>query len=492
MKRVAFITAVFVLTVVIVFKSVKFDGGIILGEPDAFVHSAVVTSLINTGIPAYEGRGFYFDLPAYFATSAVFSNLLFHNPLVALRFVSFLATTLTALIIFFYLFRKENIKTATLGVFVYFMIPLAWFYLRVGVIEPFLVFGMVGTFCFFDLARSEKDITFSILSGLFLGLSFLTKYSILPIFGVMVVYFVYDLFAHNKNFLNDKYLHLSLFSSVPLVLGLLLFLPIFYFFYKLDPETVKWQTLQVLGFYGGVKQEFRPSRLLEFPWWFSWPIVVLASVGAVRSLINYKKYLPVLLFMVVMLFAILSRLPFYPRYALVLVPFLALFGARGLSLFKSPRTLVVFVVFIFGVNILPIVNAYRSADQRLIEDSVVMTRSRGSKLTWAFSNYWPNYFGKLLPVNNYAWLTYDSPDLRAFAPGESRNALQILNEDGGVVFVENLYADLVLTHPQGRLQAINEVKKSYKPTFSVRSTSPNFPHSKKFGDTIDVYIFPKL
>lgn len=492
MKKLVTTAVLFVVITFIVIKTVNFNGGIILGSPDEVVHVDIVNSLINTRTPTYEDNGFYFELPAYFAVSAFFSYFFLHNPLVSLRFVSFLASLLSALIIYLYLSRRENTKTAIFGALLYFMIPLTWFYLRVGVIEPFLVFGMVGTFCFFDLARSEKNIIFSIISGLFLGLSFLTKYSVLPIFGVMVLYFALDLLACNKNFLRDKYLRLSLFSFIPLVLGLFLFLPIIYYFYKLDPVTVKWQTLQVLGFYGGVKQELRLSRLLEFPWWFSWPIVILTIIGVVKSFTNHKKYLPILLFTSAMLFVVLSRLPFYPRYALTLVPFLSILSALGLSSFKSPRTLIVLVTVLIGVNTLPVINAYRAAYQRLIEDSVAQVKAKNTKPTWAFSNYWPNYFGKFLPVNNYAWLTYDGSDLRAFAPGENRDALSILKADGGVVFLENLYADLTLTQQPERLRAIDEVRKYYKPTFTVNSTSPNFPFSKKSGDSIDVYIFNTL
>lgn len=473
-------------------KIINFGGGVILGEPDEFVHADVVKSLINTWVPTYQGTGFYFDLPAYFSVSAVFSYLFFHNPLISLRFVSFMASLFTAFIIYFYLSKKENTKTAILGTILYFLIPLSVFYLRVGVIEPFLVFGMVGTICFFDLGRSQKNVLFSVISGIFLGVSFLTKYSILPVFAIMAAYFVFDFITANRNFYKERFLYVSLYSFIPLVLGLLIFLPVLLYFYKLDPATVKWQTLQVLGLYGGVKQELRLERLMEFPWWFSWPIIIFTIVGIMRSVFKFKRYLFIMICTGAMIFVVLSRLPFYPRYALTLVPFLCIFSALGLSIFKSTRVLAILILILLGINATSIITAYRSSYQKVIEDSVAEVRANGTNPPWAFSNYWPNYFGKEMGIGKFAWLTYDGPDLMAFAPGENRDALTILKTDGGAVFLENLYADLTLTQQPGRVRAIDGVRKDFKPTFTVKSLSPNFPFSKKSGDSIDVYIFNTL
>lgn len=471
---------------------IDFSGGVILGEPDEMVHAEVVQSLIKSGFPAYQGVGFYYELPAYFAVSALFSNFVFGSPLFSLRFASFLATILAAAIIFYYLLKKEGLKTAIFGGVLYFLIPLSIFYLRVGVIEPFLVLGLAGTVCFFDLGRSEKKFLFSFLSGSFLGLSLLTKYSILPILAVMVLFFAVDFLKSNRGLLKERYLYVDLHSFLPLVLGLALFLPVLFFFYKHDSWTVKWQTLQVLGLFGGVKQEFRLGRLAEFPWWYSWPVLVMSLAGLAGLLTRFRKYSFLLICAGAMLYVVLSRLPFYPRYSLTLVPFLVVFSALGLSFLKSKKIAAAIFVVLFAINVSSLTSAYKSSFQRLIEDSVLAVGKTGVKPAWAFSNYWPNYFGSQLSLSKYAWLTYDGSDLRAFAPGENRDALTILRSDGGVVFLENLYADLTLTQQPGRLRAINEVRKDYKPTLTVKSPSPNFPFSATAGDSIDVYIFKPL
>lgn len=479
-------------SVILLAKLVNFRGGVILGEPDEMVHAEVVKSLINTKTPSYNGTGFYYDLPAYFTVSALFSYFLFHDPLVSLRFVSLIATLATAVIIYYYLLKKDGRRAAVIGSLTYFLIPLSTFYLRVGVIEPFLVFCLTGAFCFFDLGRGQKNILLSLLSGLFLGVGLLTKYSILPILTVMIVYLAVDFIWSNRVFYKETYLRVNLYSFVPVALGLAIFLPLLYFFYKHDPATVKWQTYQVLGWYGGVKQELRLERFFDFSWWYSLPVLILSIVGLLRIGVNFKKYLFLILCGAVMFLVVLSRLPFYPRYALTLVPFLAIFLSLGLSLIKSNKLVAALVFGLFVINVLPLVTAYKSSFQRLIEDSVSAVGRQPIRPVWTFSNYWPNYFGNEVGVSKFAWLTYDGPDLRAFAPGEERDALTILKNDGGVVFLENLYADLTLTQQPGRMRAIDEVRKVYKPNFTVKSTRPNFPFSKKVGNSVDVYVFNTL
>lgn len=471
---------------------INFKGGVILGEPDEMVHAEVVRNLINNRIPSYRGVGFYYDLPAYFTVSAILSALIIHDPLISLRFVSLMATLISAAIIFYYLLKKEGLRAAILGGALYFVIPLSVFYLRVGIIEPFLVLGLTGAVCFFDLGRSERKLLFSCLSGLFLGLALLTKYSVLPVLAVMAAYFIIDFIRANRTFYRERYLYVNLHSFLPLAVGLALFLPVLYFFYKHDPVTVKWQTYQVLGLFGGVKQEFRLGRLAEFPWWYSWPVLTMSLAGLAGLLTRFRKYSFLLICAGAMLYVVLSRLPFYPRYSLTLVPFLVVFSALGLSFLKSKKIAAATFVVIFAINAPSLTSAYKSSFQRLIEDSVLAVGKTGAKPAWAFSNYWPNYFGGQMPPVKFAWLTYDGSDLRAFAPGENRDALSILKKDGGVVFLENLYADLTLTQQPGRMRAIDEVRKNYKPDITVKSSSPNFPFSKTFGNSIDVYIFKSL
>lgn len=476
------------LFAVILLATVNFRSGFILGEPDERVHAQIVDSLISTGRPDYNGQGFYFDLPAYFFVSSIFSRFLFKDPLVSLRVVSFVSALVTASIIGFYLSRKEDRKTGILGAILYFLIPLSIFYLRVGVIEPFLVLGMTGVICFFDLGRSQKNFSYSIMSGLFLGLALLTKYSILPIVLVIFLFFLIDILKSNPNFLKDRHIYVNLFSFVPLALGLAIFLPIFSFYYAADPANVKWQTLQILGFFGGVKQEFRPSRLLLFSWWFSWPLLALAVLGLGKT---FRKYVCSSLSALLIVLVIIGRLPFYPRYALVLVPFLAIFSSLGLGLFKPRQLLLTVVVVLILFNFPRIYEAYTASHQIILEDSVGLARKYSERPDWVFSNYWPNYFALEYGVKNYSWLTYSPSDLRAFAQETVGDSLKLLNESGGVVFLENIYADLYLTQPEARLKAIGALKSLYKPSGTVTTGLSNFPFSPVFGNRVDIYIIKK-
>lgn len=490
MKKLFLFLTLFGVICFVGYKVVNFNGGVILGEPDAIVHAQIVESLIHVGRPLYNGRGFYFEMPAYFYTASIFSQLVFKNPLVSLRFVSYASSVATALILVFYLSKKEGRKTGILTGLLYFLVPLSVFYLRVGVIEPFLVFGMVGAFCFFDLGRERRSIKFSVVSGLFFSLSLLTKYTILPIFFLTTAYFFYDLLRMNRNILRNNTLYLNLYSLSPLLLGILVFVPIFLYFYQIDPVNVKWQTLQVLGFYGGVKQEFRISRILDFPWFYSWPILVFTTLGFYRVLKNLNKFSFLLLSALLMLGAVLTRLPFYPRYALVLVPFLAIFAGLGLGLVRR-KLVVIFFLFVVGANLLPLYRAFTASYQTILEDAVRISKKIYAQPPWVFSNYWPNFFADSYKVKNYSWVTYSNSDLQAFAKGSDGDSPNLLKTEGGVVFLDNLYADLHLTQPESRLVAIKDIRNLYKPETSVLATSSNFPFSRKFGNQIDIYIIKR-
>ncbi|MCL5004204.1 MAG: glycosyltransferase family 39 protein [Patescibacteria group bacterium] len=491
MKKAFLAFLVLVAVLVVSVRAVNFSSGVILGEPDEEVHVQILAGLKNSFNPVYQGIGFYYEMPLYFWTAALFNNFVFHRAIFSLRWVSFISTILTALILSFYFLKKEGRFLALLAPILYLLIPLSVFYARVGIIEPFLVLLITGGVVFYDLSREKRDIRLSAFSGIFLGLSLLTKYTGLPILAILTIYLLLETLTNNRRLIDGSSIKVNLQALLPLVVASLIFLPVFLYFYKLDSFDVRWQTKQIFGLFGGVRQEFQPGRILNFPWWFSWPIILLTLAGLGRSVREYRKYGLFVLFFLAMLVSVLSRLPFYPRYGLVLCPFLVVFAVLGVSFIKSIRLTVGLVFLVLVLNVLPIIKAWHAADWHIIEEAVSRVKLEAPSVSWSFSNYWPNYFGAELGVKNYAWLTYDGPDMESFAPGEKRNALAILKTDGGAVFLENLYADLYLTQQPGRLRAINEVRKNYQPAFSVTRQGSNFPFSQISNDRIDVYLFSK-
>ena len=290
------------------------NGGIILGEPDEFVHVKLVESILQNGQPTFQGKGFYYELPGYFTLGSLVTRIFSFAPLVSLRLISLVSTLGTAGLVFFYLKRKESWLEATTGGLFYLLIPLSVFYSRVGIIEPLLVFLLTGTMVFFDLGRVEKNWRFSAFAGLFLGLGLLTKYSILPIFVLVVGFFLLDFFQDNLRFWKSDSIRLRLIGFLPIVLSLVLFLPVLLYFYKLDSLTLKDQTRQVFGLTGETKQELRLERLVDFSWWFSIPLVFLAVVGFVVRLKSIRREGFMAISFLLMVATIVSRFTISSHY----------------------------------------------------------------------------------------------------------------------------------------------------------------------------------
>lgn len=476
-------------------RFVSFDGGLIFGEPDEFVHKAVVQSLLESSVPKYRGEGFFFEMPAYFASAGFISKITSWGVLFSLRYLSFVSLVLSAVLLAYYLKVKENWVVGLVAFLVFLLIPLGVFYLRVGVIEPFLVLGLTGSIVFYDLGRERRSLLYSALSGIFLGLALLTKYSILPLLAALGVLFIIDLWRSNRNIINLSHLRLPLGSFLPLFLAAIIFLPIFIYYYATNSAVVKWQTLQVLGQYGGVKQELRLERLLEFSWWFSWPVVILTVLGFWVAIKNWRRYYFWLFLFGLFMVAILTRLPYYPRYGLVLLPFFAIFSALALgSFFRNRRKLAVLGSILVVVNLPSLVNSWQSAEQNIFNDSIqkIKGETRGPNY-WVLGNFWPNYFGEVLGVSKYGWLTYDLNDFRAFgSEGGGEELFKLLKKEGAFIFLEGRYADFYLTQPKGRILARQDLTQSYSPRWVLNTSQGNFPFFRSGGNQIKIYEIKTL
>lgn len=492
MKKLFFLSSLVVIVALLFFKLVALDGGVILGEPDEAVHVEIVESLINFGRPIYRGVGFYFELPAYFWVASVFSRFIFHNPLSSLRFVSLISIGLTGLIVFYYLRVKEGRRSSFLGLAIFFLIPLTVFYGRVGIIEPFLLMSLTGAVVFFDLALARDKIHYSWVAGIFLGLGFLAKYSILPVALAIFLFSLVKFAGDNRRFVKEGYLYFDQKFLVPLILASLIFFPVFFFFYFQDPLHVKWQTKQIFGLTGEVTQQLNLYRLIDFPRWFSWPVIVLAIVGWIQSLKEFRKYGFLLLCFFLLISLDLTRLPFYPRYLVVLLPFLAIFSTRGLTWLKNGKIQLAGLVLLFLFNLPFLVKAHQSSYQTIIERAVAEVRQRHFTPAWVFSNYWPNYFADPLKVARYSWATLSPADMDSFAKGEPRDMLTILAREGGAVFLEEKFADLYITQSENRLEAVKQLESRYRPSFSLTDQNPNFPFTAEPGNRLDVYLIAPL
>lgn len=489
MKKFVVGFILFSVVIFLVIKKVDFKGGIILGEPDEFVHVNLVRSLLQKGKPMFQEKGFYYEMPGYFFLGALFTKFFSLTPIVSLRFVSFLATLGTAGLIFFYLLKKDSINGAYLGGFLYLFTPLAVFFSRVGIIEPLLVFFLAGTVVFFDLGLENQDRRHLSISGIFLGLALLTKYSVLPVFFLMILFFLHGVLRDNSFFWRKEFFKVKLTSLLPIILSLFLFLPVLFYLYEADPVTLKDQTKQVFGLTGEVKAELRLERISDFYWWFSTPIILLATLGFITSLKNIRRNSFIIFSLLIMVLAVITRLPFYSRYALVLTPLLVIMAARGGLFLGRVKLWWVALVLVPMLNVDSVYEAWRASRSDFMETAINQALMIKPQARWLFSNYWPNILASIGGIKNYSWLTLDSSDLRSFAPKENTDALEILRRDGGLVMIEDVYVKYFLTSKEGRDKALDQIVKNNPPIFTLENSGTNFPNLRLKGDKLKVYIF---
>lgn len=491
MKKALILFVFVILSVWAVARFVDFSSGLIFGEPDEFVHVELVKSWLEKKQPLYEGQPFYFEMPGYFVVAAFFSGLVFHDPLVSLRFVSFVAAILTSGLIYFYLSSRGPRRLALAGAIFYWLMPLGLFYSRTGLIEPFLVFNLTGAFVFYELGRRQKSLLAAAVAGIFLGWALLVKYSVLPLLAVMLFALVLDFTRENVGFWRRGYFRLNLLSALPPLVGLVIFLPVFLYYYGRDTFAVAWQTKQVLGLYGGVSQSLSWERLLEFPWWFSAPVVLLVLGGLARGLVRLRDDYLLLTVFFLFLLSDLYRQPFYPRYLVLLVPFLAILAARALTVFRRFGWVSLALLSVFLVNRTTLGEAWGAAHQNLMERAVTIAAESVEGNGWVFSNFWPNYFGRALGTEKFFWVSSGEDDYGSFGIKEKRDALEILKEEGGVVLLEDFYTRLYIAQPKARLESQQAIKDSSPPPVVFQSSNSNFPFSRKAGNRIELYVFAK-
>ena len=169
-----------IILVISLLKLYKINGGVILGEPDETMYVDLVRNLSKSVFPEYNGMGWYYGLPLYLYLGYAL-NFIFQNKLLTLRIISFLFSTILAVEIFFYLRNKISQFNAFLSALIFIIIPLSMFYSRIALIDMMLAALALTSIFVFDLGQSTSTRKLSVLSGLFLGLAILTKYTALPL-----------------------------------------------------------------------------------------------------------------------------------------------------------------------------------------------------------------------------------------------------------------------------------------------------------------------
>lgn len=480
------------------------ESGLIPGEPDEFMYKSIAEALPHTLVPFYLGAPFFHNLPLF----TFLESLLMPLPMgsfMAGRVISFLATLSLAVLIFFYLRRRYPSELVPFwGSFLFLFNPLTVFYSQVGVIDPLLSLLSFAAFVYFSLFLEGGRWRDSLLAGVFLALSIATKYTAVSFLLFVSLIWVIRMIVgswknHELRRRGDFYFDTR--GSLVVLIPLLTIGPLVWLFYKSYPVDFKWQFLQSLGVsrYGTfslwgnlASAEF----LTNLAWWLS-PTPALASLLGFIFVVLKKgtRELFLIFSFLVMATFVFSRVPYNQRYTLVLVPFLAVFSAflcgRFFSFLNDRFGKILTVVLVVAYLLIYknyLTEAYLSSKHNLFESAAKYLRKIDPQgRAWIFSNYWPNIVAGISDHRNYAWLTFDNKEVSIFQGAESRTGKEILNQERSLIVVEELLSPMTIVLTGPRSEALFFVTSRLSPSISFVDSNPNFPFTRKTGNTIAIY-----
>lgn len=495
---------------VLVFFALSFStlkGGIVLGEPDEVTHQELVDNFHQSFWPKYSGGSWYYELPLFPFLGYIFSFFL-RDRFLALRAVSLFSSALLVYGVYFYLKNKISELAGLLGALILMISPFFVFYSRVGMLDASVVSFSFLSLIFFDLAVEKNRRFYFGLSGFFLAVGFLVKYSALIFLVVPVLYFLLNSARRSLTSLK-KYstLSLDLNGTIMLLIFSLLVFPVFLTLYFHDRYLFKLHLLTNLGllkdFWWLQAKSINVKEYMgSFPWWLTTPVIVLSLLAIFIMVKKVRKWSILLIYLCLSILGIFYKTPFYPRYVLLLVPFLSILSAifldylyTRLRVLNRPR-LFYLVLALSLFFILPTsVEAFRSTRHNILENSstfVVQHKAEVGEDPWLFSTYWPNFFSGLVSTRRFGWLADSAWETSAFVDSGGQSSLDILRIAGGIVIVEDLYSGSSnFRNPSSRTVAREKILNGLSPNFVVSDNAPNFPHFDKGLNSMRIYMVTK-
>lgn len=478
--------------------------GIIPGEPDEFIYSRVSRDLGWGFPPYYLGAPFVVQLPLFPILSAPIIKIT-GDPLFSVRIVSFVLTLVTSLVIFWYLIDKfRSHYIATLGAAFFLFNPLTVFYSQIGVLDPTLSLFLFIFFIFLERAMRSGRLWLFLLAGLASLASIFTKYTglyTIPI--LLLVFFLRSVMLNMQNRENLKrgYLFFDYKSLLAFSIPTVFSLSLLFFVYRHFPLEFNWQVLEVLGLsratsYNlllGLNSELIKFMLLSFS-----PIfLILVIVGSVLSLTNLKAIGPITAMSLVVSLVVFSRLPFYFRYLVILVPFYAILAVipfvyiRKISLKAKLLILAVIPILYFSLTAKSLVFSYNSTKHDLLEDTVLyVNKLDPKKSAWLLSNYWPNVLSDISGRVSVGWLTLDNHEISIFVPNEKKTGKEIMETKPTYVVIEDYFSKTQIVANGPRFEALQYVVSNYEPIKVISDNNPNFPFTES-SNRISIYYLQK-
>ncbi|MEK7611038.1 MAG: glycosyltransferase family 39 protein [Patescibacteria group bacterium] len=501
-KKIRDLLPILFLILLSLFKFYRLPGGINLGEPDEFIHAEVANNFRLGFWPRFSGGYWFFELPL-FPYLGYLVSLIYPGNYVGLRIVSVIFSIVLALGIYFYLKFKVSARAGLYGSLIFIFSPMAVYYSRLGLLDMGTAACAMLFLFSLDYALSRRSLSFSILSGIFLGGALLIKYSALIYLVVLGLYWLVRNFKFFKEKLSRSgYFELDTVTTIPLIITFLLTVPLAFFLRRLDPFQFKLQLFTSLGFvrdfwrlkggeltlahYGG-----------DIVWWLGWPVMLLALFSLVYLFKEWRRFLVIILGLLLTALFVLPHTPFYPRYFFPLIPFAAVLAGLGsewlLIKLKLSRvgSLLLFVALLLSL-VPSVYEAWASTQHRLIENTgAYIDGLSQSRNPWIFTSYWPNYFGVAANSTRATWLTSSAWDAGAYVKDISASPLELLGKAGGFVVLENLYSPSpIFIHNPERISAWKLIREQYSPAKIIEDKYPNFPHFSNKKNSAEIYYFP--
>lgn len=330
----------------------------IIGDDELYPH--IGYNLINGGSIA----GFNSETPPLGKYLIGFSIKIFGNPFCLSIFFG-----LGSLILFYFIGEKflGNKFDSLFAASVLFLDPLFFSQFWQSTLDIYQLFFLLAHLLFFILLlgprgnSGKKHILYASISGIFLGFFAQVKFPILLLLILPLELF----FFVSKRRWREYFLYLICIILAVLISNAKFFIDggsiidfirfqkyvaSFYLKSQLTLHAIAvWQTL-FMGKFPGIATG---SLINIYEWWILWPITTLIGVSmAIFSLLSKNISSLSRGFAVFLLASLLifTAIPIYPRYLVLILPFVYLFGVSFLQKFLNKRRMFLyFVVLVLGI-----------------------------------------------------------------------------------------------------------------------------------------------
>ncbi len=497
-----------ILVVLTLLKLYQINGGFVPSEPDERNYLDIVRNFRNGPLPNYDGIVLFHSPPFFHYLGFLISFIV--DGYFAIRLVSLLASLGLGITILFYLKSRFTFPIAAFASGLFLVLPITVFYSRLGLIEMLISFFAFSYIVSFQIAWEKNSFKWASVSGVALGLGLITKYSILPLLGVPVVVCGLEILSQIiktkslKFLLFKEFIRKNLLIVVLGLTALVIFAPVTYFNYSLNPFEFKTQIKQDFAL-GGRTFELPVvmSYLQAIPSFFTWSVVGLFVLGIIRGLKSWRQYLPIFLSIVLLTYALLKIALYTPRYFVILVPFLVVLIGLGTNWLveiitqklKIPLSSnqvmggITLAIVVLGVS--PLITAFSASYHITIEEVGNYVKEQNTDNQWVASNYWPSAFVDQVGYK-ISWYSSDLRDSKTFsAEGKTKYqsldspTFDLINKEGGWVIIENLFSQTI-SKGRERYDLLNTLK-SRQPVKIFTDLSPNWPYSSTNSNTFSVY-----